>query len=548
MAPTVATPPKVEAKPLPFFLIPPSVPKSGWALTPPSISGSFVPAEWQDAGIIPLANMGFLMMKNDAKFLYLALDVVQDTGNTPGTGDFFWLSFDVDGNAAITAHRDVNYGIYPTLPIRIGRQFYLGKAVWTGLLTDPSASLACQFFGATPKSAKPHRIWMLRIELAEIGINFANLFGPPKIRFGLRIASATPPLVQDFPVNFINDFSHLMESWLAVSPALPATKGLPIAGVGLIPVDHIHADGRATTDASYFIHAQNAAFGGAMNIIGDHNMLNSLFTQLNVRKFRVKCQTPTGDLIDLRQSWTNYRFTPQGWALESFGPDTEGKYELLKPTETYSIDHLLFQWNTTGFATGLYHLSLEFFDATGKLINVPVPQTTQAQRVPLMIDNHLPDVRIMGVKYKNQEIPACAIVKVLDTPDPVQIEFRAFDDEGDLSAFRLDAFYGDNQRVEPPLAQGSYPGTGNWQGVADTVISAPSAGPNKFPPTTCAFEFRLSATARVTNGYSYIGYVEATRHVTFERTGAPHVLATRFAKEFPVGFEPSGKILHPPKK
>ena len=538
MSPTI-TELTAPPKPLPVL---PMVPKSGWALTPPSISGNFLPSEWDNAGIIPLASTGFLMIKNDAKNLYLALDVVQDTGNTPGVGDFFWLSFDVDGNAAITAQKDVNYGIYPMLPIRIGRQFYLGKAVWTPILTDPSTSLACQFFGVSPKSNTPHRIWLLRIDLAEIGVNFAKLFGTPKVRFGLRIASATPSITQDFPPNFINDFSHLLEAFLATAPTLPATKGLPIAGVGLIPVDHIHADGRATTDPGYFIFAQNAAFGGVVNIMGDHTMMESLFTRQDVRKFRVKCETPSGVMTDLRQSWSNYRLTPQGWVLESFGPDVEGKYDLLKPTETYSIDHLLFQWNTSGFAAGLYHLSLEFFDSKGKVANVFVPQTTKAQELPLMVDNNLPDVRILGVRYKNQDIPACAIVKIQETPDPVQIDIRAFDPEGNLFSYRLDALYGDNARVEPPLALATYPG-GNWQGVTQILVSAPATGVNKFPPTTCAYEFRLSAIPRVTNGYGYIGYTEATRHVTFERTTAPRILAARFAKEFPVGFEPSGKIL-----
>ena len=44
--------------------------------------------------------------------------------------------------------------------------------------------------------------------------------------------------------------------------------------------------------------------------------------------------------------------------------------------------------------------------------------------------------------------------------------------------------------------------------------------PATFPPVTCAYQIRLSATARVTDGYSYIGYTEATTHVTFMRTGA----------------------------
>src|SRR5262249_52469722 len=131
--------------------------RSGWASAPVAVSGTFSPGEWTDAGVLPMPS-GVVLVKNDANFLYLALDLVGDTGNSPGAGDYFWLSFDVARNAAITPNFDVNYGIYPALPIRIGRQYYLGPGAWTGLLATPSPSSAQQGFAATPRSATPHRI------------------------------------------------------------------------------------------------------------------------------------------------------------------------------------------------------------------------------------------------------------------------------------------------------------------------------------------------------------------------------------------------------
>src|SRR4029434_6377242 len=111
-----------------------------------------------------------VLVKNDATFLYLAVDLVADTGSSPGVGDYFWLSFDVDRSGSITPNLDLNYGIYPTLPIHIGRQLYLGPGSWTGLLSTPSLAAAQQGFSATPASAVPHRIWEVRIPLSEIGI------------------------------------------------------------------------------------------------------------------------------------------------------------------------------------------------------------------------------------------------------------------------------------------------------------------------------------------------------------------------------------------
>ncbi|HZP00033.1 MAG TPA: hypothetical protein VFD30_07055 [Terriglobia bacterium] len=87
---------------------------------------------------------GVLLVKNDNHHLYLAMDLVGDTGAGPGVGDCFWLSFDVDGNRSVTPNKDVNCGIYPTLPIRMGWQCYLGPGTWTSLQPEPSTSLARQ--------------------------------------------------------------------------------------------------------------------------------------------------------------------------------------------------------------------------------------------------------------------------------------------------------------------------------------------------------------------------------------------------------------------
>ena len=66
---------------------------SRWSATPPALSGSFSPGEWQNAGVLPMPG-GFILVKNDSNFLYLAIDLINDTGNSAGVGDYFWLTFD----------------------------------------------------------------------------------------------------------------------------------------------------------------------------------------------------------------------------------------------------------------------------------------------------------------------------------------------------------------------------------------------------------------------------------------------------------------------
>jgi hypothetical protein len=130
-------------------------------------------------------------------------------------------------------------------------------------------------------------------------------------------------------------------------------------------------------------------------------------------------------------------------------------------------------------------------------------------------------------------------VEITETPDPVQVHFRAFDPEGNLLSYALHAYYG-GPGTPPvnllPPGVGSYPG-GNWTGVADTTVNCPVA-PTRFPPVTCAYQFRLSAAPRVTNGYGYIGYTEVTSHVTFRRPGAPAFIVTS-SLVAPFGSRPS---------
>jgi hypothetical protein len=502
---------------------------SSWASAAPSVSGTFSPGEWVGAGVLPMPG-GSVLAKNDATFLYLAFDLVTDTGSSPGVGDYFWLSFDVDRSGSITPNLDVNYGINPTLPIQIGRQLYLGPGTWTGILPAPSLALAQQGFSASPASAVPHRIWEVRIPLSQIGV--ASLGGStlPYVRFGLRVASSTPAFVTDFPPAFFTNFTGLHTIYLSTSADTmypPGTAGPVIGGVGLIPFTTI-AGGRATTVAPYQPTVTNAAFGGVLNYI--YNRPNVVgFWAAGARRYSVLHRVgSSGAFTPLRRNWSNYRWTGTDFVLDSFAPDATDRYELKDPALDYSTKDLLFQWNTTGSSsdapapTGIHEFQIQFFTAAGVLVASP------AQTLQLYIDNSLPQLQLYDIRYKGTVVAPCSIVDITETPDPVQVHFRAFDPEGNLLNYALHAYYG-GPGTPPvnllPAAVGSYPG-GNWTGVADTTVNCPVA-PTRFPPVTCAYQFRLSAAPRVTNGYSYIGYTEVTSHVTFRRPGAPSFIAKR---------------------
>ena len=119
--------------------------KSEWAVNPIDPAASINSESWEGAGSLKFSR-GYVMAKNDANFLYLALDVVYDTGNDSGTNDYFWLSFDANRDRGITSNVDVNYGLYQNQPNKLALQKYLGPGKWTGI-SVPSKSEVVQEFG-----------------------------------------------------------------------------------------------------------------------------------------------------------------------------------------------------------------------------------------------------------------------------------------------------------------------------------------------------------------------------------------------------------------
>lgn len=501
--------------------------RSTWATSPIVLNGILSGPEWAGAGVMPIP-AGFLMVKNDNNFLYVALDLVGDRGPDPGVNDYFWFTVDNDGNHAITPNHDVNYGIYPTLPIRIGRQYYLRPGTWTGILNTPSPAAARNGFGPSPRSPAAHRIWEMRLPLDEIGIASLGTHPNPTVRFGLRVASSNPAFTFDFPAGFFTSFANLHEILLARTPAFSGgLAGAVIGGVGLIPATQI-TGGYATTAASYYLHVDEAAFGGTLHIIGNRTTLQNLWAA-GARKYRVLHRAGTsGAFAPLLQSWQNYRWTGTTYALESFTWDGENKYPLNDPASDYSIDDLLVQWNTVG-ATGTHELQAQFFRSDGTVVPTP------AQTLSLMIDNNLPLVDIMQVLHNGVPVSACAMVTMTDANDGVRVKITVDDLEGHLRELALRAYWGDG--ASALIYSDAYPAHRNpahqWSGVASLVVPAGEWT----PPVTCAYQFRLSATPRVTNGYTYIGYVEDTYHVTLIKPGgvAAPVVARLLETRLPFG-------------
>lgn len=484
---------------------------STWTELPIDPTTSVMDSAWNGAGEYQFSK-GWVYAKNDAKFLYMVLDVTADTGNDFGTNDYYWLSFDVDENRGISANKDVNYGPFPGSPNKLGLQKYLGPGVWTGI-SEPPESKSRVEFGPSPKSAVPHRIWKFKIALTEINASLFSLFGLPYTYFGFRVSSSNPAFTTDEPVNFFQNFSNLTKLYFSRKPApSQALQGAIIGTVGLIPTSASVLNavtGRATTTPGYYVEAHNAAFGDVLNFIGNRVNVTALIG-IGAHKYRIMHAVPgSATFLPLVSAWNNYRWTGSNYVPESFSADVNKQYTLLNSAAEYSIDDLLIQFSTYGMDTGLHKFKVEFFKADG-VTSVP----SAPQVLTLYIDNNVPNVNINSIKHGATEVTACAIEKIGPGADGINFNVTANDPEGNLRAWSFSATYGENQSVaiySQAYESAVPPGT-NWAGVLNFAV--PTVPAAWRPPVQCAYSFIVQAWARTTNGYGYIGYTTYHRNLT----------------------------------
>jgi hypothetical protein len=479
------------------------VTSSTWADMPISLNEGLEDQIWSGAGSMPIPG-GFLLTKNDAVYLYAALDIVSDTGKDSGVGDFFWFTFDRNRDGNITPNIDVNYGQYPQMPDKIGRQFYLAPGTWTGL--NPDQTEFKVGFETSPNGITPHRVWKFKFKLTDLNVSLAPSLFPPFTRFGLKIHSTNPPMDMDTPANFWTNFATLHTLYFSRRPAIsPSLMGPVIGCVGLIPTKKINGvSGKATTDPGYMVYVQNAAFGGLLNIIGNQPNLHNLITASGAKFIKVQHRVGTsGTMTDFITAWYNYRWDiPTGdYVLASFGPDAGNFYPLQDLAVDYSIHDLLFQFDSTQLSQGIHQFQVQFFNAGKASIGVPQDILT------LNIDNTVPIVKINSVKHGTALVNACDIVQMTGPTDGLVVNFDANDPENNVYSYSVYAVWGDG--ASATLASDSYTiAKGDWAGVQNQNT------PLWVPIRTCAHSINVLAYSRTTNGYGYIRYNSVSRNIT----------------------------------
>ena len=173
----------------------------------PQIDGLVNEGEWKNISIEYSLPHGVMYYINDDRYLYILIDLVEDTGNDLPVedapyGDFFYITFDIEKNGIIDAEKDINYARYLDR-YAMGLQYYLETDAWTGLYK--TSSLFEVGFGPSFNSSTPHRIWEFAFSLDEIHAQLGDT-----IYVGVLTYSQTPPFDDFVPNNFTKNFSKLI--------------------------------------------------------------------------------------------------------------------------------------------------------------------------------------------------------------------------------------------------------------------------------------------------------------------------------------------------
>lgn len=235
----------------------------------------------------------------------------------------------------------------------------------------------------------------------------------------------------------------------------------------------------------------------------------------------------------------NTRKTPTGTAAEFMGalnthpdtsvPLTQPTYIYPNPYETaanknWKYRGLIYVLNTYALPRkyGLYTFTIEPLDSDMNLVSVADTDDCVLQ---LLIDNDHAALtgKIEDILKDSISTPVCGIIDLTGTAwcakTILKVKYTVKDAHGNLRAFTLTAHYGVDKEIKFALTGNTYSRSGTtpiWEGVENQETSKDHAWEQ------CAYEFRIVASRRVTNGYYTITWKEFTYHITIINPNTPY--------------------------
>lgn len=316
----------------------------------------------------------------------------------------------------------------------------------------------------------------------------------------------------------------------------PFTSGFLFNNIGKIPTSEITQNGplaglanvsSGIASALAIYPYKDAPFGGWLWI---HGLFGTSDTNVNyykiyAAKWNGNTRPGPGDFKPVLDPLTKIQYTISldGKVIStpvSVGPDALGFY---KRTDSgyWSFPDLKMIWNTRRLENGRYDLVCEAYQYnTGLTLSkgftielnpeLDLP-TNELSRITLTVDNSPVTAVIDSVRDQSGNlILECGLINLASDTEDLQFEIRAFHPNGFLRNYVLYSLYGRNrsggiiardQYVD--YHDGSRP---DWAGPNPTTIHATTAfaSGTLLPWTTCAYQFRLEAYARTTDGFTHI--------------------------------------------
>jgi hypothetical protein len=312
------------------------------------------------------------------------------------------------------------------------------------------------------------------------------------------------------------------------------SSGFLFNNIGKIPTSEITKLGSsaglanvspAVANALHIYQYKDAPFGGNLWL---HGLFGSSDT--GVRYYRIFAgkwngNTPpgAGDFAQVTDPLSKIKYTigPGGTVthtLENIGPDSNGLY-LRTDSGYWAHPDLMMIWNTRQLENGRYDLICKgYFLFFGIPIEVPLPDNALS-RITVWVNNEGVTAEINSVRDQaGNPIPECGIIPLASDTQSLQFEITANHPGGFLRDFSLDVLYGRN-RAGGTIARDQYVGVHDgtppsWPGVSGVISnSAPAhASGALLPWTSCAYQFRLTAWARTTDGFGHIYWDSFSDH------------------------------------
>jgi parallel beta-helix repeat protein len=318
-------------------------------------------------------------------------------------------------------------------------------------------------------------------------------------------------------------------------------SGFIFTSIGNIPTSEIVqdlleptlglADVDAATAADLHIPAyDDAPFGSTLRI---HGLFGETDIADGVRYYQILLAPWDGpsdppeadDFEPLATGLAKVKYTPQldGTVLTqviTLGPQTisgiNNLYELTYQGWWSHID-LRMIWDTRTVPNGMYRLAYKayrFHPLVPGLLVEYFPAANELDNIDILVNNSPVEAVINNVKYDptspnwslatDGEIPECGIINLQSNTENLRFNITARHPDGYLRYWVLDALWGKNNYAGV-IASQSYPGTippNNWPGVVNQEYN--SADGSLVPWQPCAYQFRLRAYTRATNGYDYL--------------------------------------------